>query len=164
MSTVKEELHVLVDRLPPASEKRALKIRRHIVDCPSSDHALRCRTENEIQPSSFGELSSFDELMRRRFRQIGHRLGLDVDQLPQNGYCSGGVVGDRVELTKDWESEDARHRLSQIDVQGHDIIVFERMETVDGTELRYEIRVFTDQSEGRAEVNLPIGQSPSQKG
>jgi hypothetical protein len=93
----------------------------------------------------------------RRFRQIGQRLGLDVDQLPQNGYYSGGAVGDGIELTKDWESGDARHRLSQIDVQGHDIILLERMESVEGTELRYEVRVFTDQSEGRAQVNLPMG-------
>jgi len=40
---------------------------------------------------------------------------------------SGGVSGDRVELTKDWESEDARHRLSKLDVQGHEVIILERM-------------------------------------
>jgi hypothetical protein len=74
------------------------------------------------------------------------------------------MVGDRVELTKDWESEDVRHRLSQIDVQGHDVILLERMETAEGAELRYEVRVFTDQSEGRAEVSLPMGQLPSQNG
>jgi hypothetical protein len=89
---------------------------------------------------------------------------LDVEKLPQNLGWTGGVVGDRVQLTKDWVSEDARHRLSQIDLRGQYIILLERLETVEGTKLRYEVRVFTDQSEGRAEVNLPIGQSPSHNG
>ena len=43
-----------------------------------------------------------------------------------------------------------------MDVQDHDIIVLERMAAVDGAELRYEVRAFTDRSEGRAEVHLPI--------
>jgi hypothetical protein len=152
MSTIREELHALVDRLPQETEGRALKALRHMVECPPPEPGEVDSTSPRVVPP----FEALDELVRRRFRQIGQRLGLDVDQLPQNGYCSSGVAGDRVELTKNGESEATRHRLSQIDVQGHDIILLERTEIVEGTELRYEVRVFTDQSEGRAEVNLPI--------
>ena len=107
---------------------------------------------------------NFDELMRRHFRELCQRIGLNADQLPQNGYCSGGVSGDRIELTKDWLSEDARHRLSKIDVQGHEIVVLERMQAVTDAGLQYAVRVLTDKSEGRAEVRLPIERSSSQKG
>jgi hypothetical protein len=151
MSTIREGLHVLVDRLPPEKEERALKNLRHMVDCLPPQ-----REETNS--------ANFDELLRRHFRQIGQRIGLDVEKLPQNLGWTGGVVGDRVQLTKDWVSEDARHRLSQIDLRGQYIILLERLETVEGTKLRYEVRVFTDQPEGRAEVNLPIKQSSSQKG
>jgi hypothetical protein len=80
---------------------------------------------------------------------------LDVDLLLKNGGKSGAVSGDRVELTKDRESDDARHRLSKLDVQGHEVIIPERMAGND-SELRYEARIFTEESEGRAEVNIPI--------
>jgi hypothetical protein len=97
-----------------------------------------------------------DQLMRQHWRRVGDRIGLDVDQLPKNGGMSGGWSGSRVELTKDWESADARHRLSKLDVQGHEIILLERMTTGEGSELRYEVRVFTGESEGRAEVSVPV--------
>jgi hypothetical protein len=151
VGTVREELHALVERVASQNEQRALETLRHIVDCPPPE-----RDENNSVDLA--------ELLRRHFREVCQRLGLNADQLPQNGYCSGGVSGDRVELTKDWESEDARHRLSKIDVQGHDIIVLERMKAVGDAELRYEVRVFTDKSEGRAEVHIPIEQSSSHKG
>jgi hypothetical protein len=151
MSTIREELHVLVERVPPEKEERALKTLRHMVDCPPPQR----EDTNSV---------NFDELLRRHFRQISQRIGLDVEKLPQNLGWTGGVVGDRVQLTKDWLSEDARHRLSQIDLRGQYIILLERMEIVEGTKLRYEVRVFTDQSEGRAEVDIAIGQLPSLKG
>ena len=65
------------------------------------------------------------------------------------------MAGDRVELVKDWESEDTRHRLSKLDVQGHEVIILERM-AGDDHELRYEVRIITKDSEGRAEVNVAI--------
>jgi hypothetical protein len=149
VSTIREELPALVERIAPENEQQALKTLRHIVDCLPPE-----RNENNSV--------NFDELMRSHFKQVCQRLGWDVEQLPQNGSWTGGLVGDRVELTKDWKSEDARHRLSKMDVQGHDIIVLERMAAVGGAELRYEVRVFTDKLEGRAEVCLPIEQSLSQ--
>ena len=96
------------------------------------------------------------QLIRQHWRQVGDRIGLDVDQLPKNGGISGGWSGNRVELTKDWESDDARHRLSKLDVQGLEIILLERMTAGEGSELRYEVRVFTEESEGRAEVGGPV--------
>jgi hypothetical protein len=101
-------------------------------------------------------VSGQDDPMRHHWRQVGDRIGLDVDRLPQNGAMSGGVSGDRVELTKDWESEDARHWLSRLDVQGHEVIILERMAGND-SELRYEVRIFSEESEGRAEVNFLSG-------
>jgi hypothetical protein len=86
-------------------------------------------------------------VLRRHLRQVGDRIGLDVDRLPQNGNCFGGESEGVVELTKDWESEDARHRLSKLNVLGHEIILLERMAAGAGSELRYEVRVFTEESE-----------------
>jgi hypothetical protein len=97
-----------------------------------------------------------DQLMRQHWRQVGDRIGLDVDQLPKSGGISGGWSGNRVELTQDWESDDARHRLSKLDVQGLEIILLERMTAGEGSELRYEVRVFTEESEGRTEVGVPV--------
>ena len=143
MSTIRQELHALVERVPPEREERVLKALRHIVDC-------------QIPERDETSSVNFDELMHRHMKKVGQRLGLDVDQLPHNGGWTGGISGDRVEFTKDWETEDARHRLSKIDMQGHDIVLLERMETVGNTDLRYQVRVLTDKSEGRAEVNLPL--------
>ena len=156
MSTIKEELHGLVDRLPQEWEERALRHLRHMVDCPAPER-------DTTNPVNSTNPVNFDEVIGNHWRQVGQRLGIDVDQLPKNGGWSGGISGGRVELTKDWVSEDARHRLSQIDLRGQYIILLERMETVEGTKLRYEVRVFTDQSEGRAEVDVAVAQLPSQE-
>jgi len=145
MSTTKEELRTLVDQIPADKTERALKFLRHL---------LHAQPESEELPVS-GQDDPMRQLMRQHWRQVGDRIGLDVDRLPRNGGMSGGVSGDRVELTKDWESEDARHRLSKLDVQGHEVIILERMAGSD-PELRYEVRIFTEESEGRAQLNVPI--------
>jgi len=144
MRTVKEKLRALVEQVPPEKEERALQALRHIVDCPpATDDATGS--------------ADFDELMRRHLKEAAHRVGLDVNQLPQNGGWSGGVIGDRVEFTKDWVSEDARHRLSKLDVKGNDVILLERIAIGEGAELRYEVRVFAEPGDGRAEVNIRVG-------
>jgi hypothetical protein len=147
MSTTKEkeELRTLVDQLPADKTERALKFLRRILHAPPENNEPLVSRQDEPMP----------QLMRRHWRQVGDRIGLDVDRLPENGGMSGGVSGDRVELTKDWESGDARHRLSKLDVQGHEVIILERMAGND-SELRYEVRIFTEKSEARAEVNVPI--------
>jgi hypothetical protein len=70
MSTTKDELHLLVERLPPGKEELALKALRHMVECPPPE-------SDEV------ESTSINELLGRHLRQIGQRLGLNVDQLPQ---------------------------------------------------------------------------------
>jgi adenosyl cobinamide kinase/adenosyl cobinamide phosphate guanylyltransferase len=70
-----------------------------------------------------------------------------VEQLPADKTDHWRQVG---------ESEDARHRLSKLDVQGNEIILLERMTVGEGFELRYEVRVFTEESEARAEVSVPV--------
>ena len=145
MSTTKEELRTLVDQVPADKTERALRFLRHLLHAPP---------ESE-ESSVLGQDDPMRQLMRQHWRQVGNRIGLDVDRLPKNGSMSGGMSGDRVELTKDWESEDARHRLSKLNVQGHEVIILERM-AVNDPELRYEIRIFTEESKGRAEVNVPI--------
>ena len=145
MSTTKEELRTLVDQVPADKTERALKFLRHLLHAPPESEELRVP----------GQDKAMRQLMRQHWRQVGDRIGLDVDRLPKNGGMSGGVSGDRVELTKDWESEDARHRLSKLNVQGHEVIILERM-AGNEPELRYEVRIFTEESEGRAEVNVPI--------
>lgn len=141
MSTTKEELHTLVDQVPADKAERAIKLLRHIL------HASADKDELPVPGSD----EPMRELMRQPWKRVGDRIGMDVDLLPKNGGMSGGVSGDRVEITKDWQSEDARHRLSKLDVQEHEIILLERMAGND-SELRYEVRVFTKESEGRAGV------------
>jgi hypothetical protein len=148
MSTAKEQLHTLVDQVPEDKAERALKLLRHILQAAPDNHELQ-------EP---GSDEAMRQLMRRHWRRVGDRTGLDVDRLPKNGAMSGGVSGDRVELTKDWEPGDARHRLSKLDVQGHEIILLERMARND-SELRSEVRVFTEASEGRAAVSVSAPES-----
>jgi len=146
MSTTKEQLHTLVDQVPADRAERALKLLRRMLHAPPENDELRIPGSDE----------PMRQLMRQHWRRVGDRIGLDVDRLPKNGSMSGGLSGDRVELTKDWESEDARHRLSKLDVQGHEIILLEQMTTGNGSELRYEVRVFTKGSEGRAELSVSV--------
>jgi hypothetical protein len=145
MSTTKEQLRALVDQVPADKAERALKLLQHMLHAAPESDELRVP----------GSDDAVRQLMRQHWRRVGDRIGLDVDRLPKNGGISGGVSGDRVELTKDWESDDARHRLSRLDVQGHEIIVLERM-ACDDSELRYEVRIFTEESEGRAGVSVGL--------
>jgi hypothetical protein len=145
MSSTKEELRTLADQVPADKAERALKFLRHLLHAePENDEVLISRQDDPMR-----------QLMRQHWRHVGDRIGLDVDRLPKNGGMSGGVSGDRVELTKDWESEDARHRLSKLDVRGNEVIILERM-AGDDSQLRYEVQIFTKESEARAEVNVPI--------
>ena len=59
------------------------------------------------------------DLIRRHWKQVGERVGLDLDELPKNGGMSCGV--------------------------------------------RYEVRVFTSDSDGTAEVNLPAHKSANKR-
>lgn len=149
MSTTKQELHTLVDQFSAEKADRVLRLLTCAVDHSQPE-------SEEPEPNEPDSGREHMELMRRHLRQVGDRVGLNVDRLPQNGYCSGGISGGRVELQKDWESEDARHRLSKLYVQGHEIILMERMTASEGSGLRYEVRVFTDEAEDRAEVSLPV--------
>ena len=145
MSSTKEELRRLADQVPADKTERALKFLRHLLHAePENDEVLLSGQDDPMR-----------QLMHQHWRRVGDRIGLDVDRLPKNGGMSGGVSGDRVELTKDWESEDVRHRLSKLDVQGNEVIILEQMAGND-SELRYEVQIFTEESEARAEVNLPI--------
>jgi hypothetical protein len=148
MSTTKEELHTLVEQLSAEKAERVLKLLTCTVD--------HTHTIDEPEPDEPDSGREHIEVMRRHLRQVGERIGLDVDRLPQNGYCSGGESEGGVELTKDWESEDARHRLSKLNVQGHEIVLLERMTAGAGSELLYEVRVLTEQSERRAELRIPV--------
>jgi hypothetical protein len=139
MSTTKEHLHKLVDQVPADKAERALRLLRHVLHSTPENDELRVPGSDE----------PMRRLMRQHWGRVGDRVGLEVDRLPKNGGMSGGVSGDRVELTKDWESDDVRHRLSKLYVQGHEIIHLERIARND-SELRYEVRVFTEESEGRA--------------
>ena len=140
MSTTKEELHKLVELLSAENAERVLNLLKS-----TADH-----TPPKTDEADYGR-----DWFRRHLRQIGDRIGLDVDRLPQNGGCSGGESEGKIELTKDWESEDARHRLSQLHAFGREIILLERITENAGRELRYEVRVFTEESEGRAELSVP---------
>ena len=131
MSTTKEQLRALVDQVPADKAERALKLLQHMLHAAPESDELRVP----------GSDDAVRQLMRQHWRRVGDRIGLDVDRLPQNGYCSGGESEAGVELTKDWESEDARHRLSKLNVQGHEVILLERMTTGAGSELLYEVRV-----------------------
>jgi hypothetical protein len=142
MSTTREQLHTLLDQIPPDKADRALKLLQGIL---------------HTAPENDGSDDEMRQLMRQHWKRVGDRIGLDVDLLPENGGWSGGMCGDRLELTKDWESGDARHRLSKLDVQGHEIILLERMSHHDSA-LRYDVRVFTEKSEGRAEVSISAQQ------
>jgi hypothetical protein len=144
MSTTKEELHTLVEQVPADKVERVLKLLKRALDLPATESA------------EVGVHEPMRQLMRQHWKQVGDRIGLDVDQLPKNGGMSGGVSGNQVKLTKDWESEDARHRLSKLDVHGHEIILLERMTAGENSEFRYEVRVFTEESEGRAELSVPV--------
>jgi hypothetical protein len=126
MSTTKEELHALVERVPADKAERVLELLKRTLD-PPAPKSDELRVPGHDEP--------MNQVMRQHWRQVGDRIGLDVDQLPKNGGMSGGWSGNRVELTKDWESEDARHRLSKLDVQGHEIILLERMTAGEGSEL-----------------------------
>lgn len=148
MSTTKEELHKLVEQLSAEKAERVLKL----LTC-TVDHTHTIAEPEPDEPDSGRE---HIEMLRLHLRQVGDRIGLDVDRLPQNGYCSGGTSEAGVELTKDWESEDARHRLSKLNVQGHEIILLERMTAGAGSELLYEVRVLTGESERRAELRIPV--------
>jgi hypothetical protein len=140
MSTTREKLHILVEQVPADKVERVLTLLQSRLDPPPPE----------------SELPRYEELMRERWKQVGDRIGLDVDQLPKNGSMSGGVSGDRVEVTKDWVSGDARHRLSSLGVQGHEIILLERMTASEGAGLRYEVLVFTAEAQGLAEVHLRL--------
>jgi len=148
MRTTKEELHKLVEQFSAEKAECVLKLLMCTVD-----HTQRIAEPEADEPDSGRE---HIEVLRRDLRQVGERIGLDVNRLPQNGYYSGGESEGGVELTKDWESEDARHRLSKLNVQGHAIILLERMTAGAGSELLYEVRVFTEESERRAELSVPL--------
>lgn len=152
MNTAKEELHKLVEQFSPEKAERVLRLFMCTVD-----HSEKIDESEPEEPDSGRE---HVEALRRQLRQVGDRIGLDVDRLPQNGYCSGSESEDGVELTKDWKSEDARHRLSKLAVQGHEIILLERMTAGTGCELLYEVRVFTEESECRAELRVPVRPGP----
>jgi len=140
MSTARDDLHALVERVPANKVERVLTLLQRTLDPPPPD----------------SELPRYKELMRQRWKQVGDRVGLDVDQLPENGSMSGGVSRDRVEVTRDWVTGDACHRLSSLDAQGRESILLERMTAGEGAGLRYEVRVFTAEFEGRAEVNVRL--------
>lgn len=140
MGTTKEELHTLVEQVPADKAGHVLELIRDTLDPPVR------RRDNPME-----------QLIRRHWRRVAARTGLDVDQLPKNGSMSGAVIsGHHVEVTKDWVSEDVRHRLTKLEVQGHEIIILERMMADEGSGLRYEVRVFTGASEERAEVSVPF--------
>ena len=145
VTTVQEELHALLNRIPEDKAEYALNLLRHMLHAPP---------ESDETPIS-GQNDPMTGLMRRHWKQVSDRIGVDVDQMPKNGSMSGGVVEGRVELIKDWDSEDARHRLSKLDLQGHEIIIQERMAANDSG-LRYEVQIFTEASEVRAALNVPL--------
>lgn len=99
----------------------------------------------------------YERELRQHFKRVCDRVGLDMGRLPQSGFCSSGISGEEVEVDKDWVSGDARHRLRKMYVQGHEIILLERMNVADGSELRYQVGIFSGESEGPAEVSVPVG-------
>lgn len=151
MSTTREELRALMERVPADREESALRLLQHIVDLP-------LREPRDARPG-MGE-----DPFRLHWRRVGERMGVDVDQLPKNGGWSGSQTGGRIEVTKDWMSEGARYRLSKFEVEGHRIIVQERIQIAGGAKLQYEVQVFSDESEGHAEVNLALGSAASRNG
>ena len=171
MSATNEQLHMLVEQAPA---EKAEDLRRILQRSPTKEelHSLVAQVDANKAEYVLGLLRAvtkppgplgaggdadceYKEKIRQHLNRACDRVGLDVERLPQNGACSAGIIGEFVEVDKDWVSKDARHRLRKMYVQGHEVIVLERMTVVDGAELRYEVRVLREESEGRAEVSVP---------
>lgn len=167
-----QELHTLVEQAP---EESAEDLRRVLQRSPTKEelHALVERVDADraeyvltlmnavTKPPGLAQLvgdakREHREKIRQHLDRVCERAGLDPDRLPQNGACSWGAIGDRVEVDKDWVSEDARHRLRNLYLDGREVIVLERITVVAGSEVRYEVRVLAEESEGRAEVCVPV--------